>query len=394
MGERGNKQPCWMNSSHHFDPLWSLQQSPLVWNNGLSFTEGRLFHSFPKYNALSRSRSASGSQQLLLPSNVPHSALPLSSASAGDLSSLQIKDGEGENAVTNCFPNKLPLSTALESAASVRANRKRRMARHRRVGSNSMPMDTNMNQNLIYQSHSSPCLETSQSHKARGRGRGYHDSNIELQEKDQEQELKEKDLKFLLQKELRNSDVGSLGRMVLPKKEAEAHLPTLTAREGMLISMEDMDASRSWNFKYRFWPNNKSRMYILENTGEFVKSHALRRGDFVMLYKDTVRGKYVIRGKRCSRSQETCNIGERNRICSSSNALEDGSVQSDIEVSSNVSNVAETAVEGAYMGSTMEDIFSKDFSIDFATGIPNSPKLESIPSFGSDEMSIEDFLNN
>ncbi|KAL5985430.1 B3 domain-containing transcription factor [Asimina triloba] len=48
-------------------------------------------------------------------------------------------------------------------------------------------------------------------------------------------------LRFLLQKELRNSDVGSLGRIVLPKTGAEAHLPVLTSREGILISMDDMD---------------------------------------------------------------------------------------------------------------------------------------------------------
>ncbi|KAK8962666.1 B3 domain-containing transcription factor FUS3 [Platanthera guangdongensis] len=70
-------------------------------------------------------------------------------------------------------------------------------------------------------------------------------------------------LRFLLQKELRNSDVSSLGRIVLP----------------------------------RFWPNNKSRMYILENTGNFVKSHNLQLGDFIMLYKDDDKDKYVIRAR-------------------------------------------------------------------------------------------------
>ncbi|KAH9566452.1 hypothetical protein CY35_04G130100 [Sphagnum magellanicum] len=74
-------------------------------------------------------------------------------------------------------------------------------------------------------------------------------------------------LVFLLHKELRPSDVSNLGRIVLPKKEAEYHLPFLQAREGMSLAMEDFDSGKIWTFRYRFWPNNKSRMYLLELTG-------------------------------------------------------------------------------------------------------------------------------
>ncbi|THU61960.1 hypothetical protein C4D60_Mb01t00110 [Musa balbisiana] len=77
-------------------------------------------------------------------------------------------------------------------------------------------------------------------------------------------------LRFLLQKELRNSDVSQLGRIVLPKKEAEAHLPSLTSRDGIAINMDDLENLQVWTFKYRFWPNNRSRMYILENTDEGI----------------------------------------------------------------------------------------------------------------------------
>ncbi|XP_057870385.2 B3 domain-containing transcription factor FUS3 isoform X2 [Cryptomeria japonica] len=409
MGERDSNQN-WMSSNHCFDSdkNWSLapslqqsHSSPLVWNNTLSSADGRLFHSFPEYNSLSR--SASGSQLNSL-NNVPNQGMPLSSSSTGDLPSLHMK--EEENAVASCFTNKLPLNShiggvtaTLQSAASVRANRKRRMARHRRVSN--MTMEINLQQTSPQQSHSMANLEESQStvQRHKPRGRGYIDNNVD--QKVNDQEMVKKDLKFLLQKELRNSDVGSLGRIVLPKKEAEAHLPTLTAREGMVLSMEETDGTKTWNFKYRFWPNNKSRMYILENTGEFVKTHELTRGDFIMMYRDAARGKYVIRGKKAGNSQESSgNSGERNIICPSSNAIEDGNSNvksvndNGNEVNSNVNNMSQPTVEIAYMGSAVEDIFPKDFSIDFATGIPNSPKLESIPSFGSDEMSIEDFWNN
>ncbi|KAG6403127.1 hypothetical protein SASPL_135344 [Salvia splendens] len=106
----------------------------------------------------------------------------------------------------------------------------------------------------------------------------------------------EKNLKFLLQKVLKQSDIGNLGRIVLPKKEAESHLPELETRDGISIAMEDIGTSRVWNMRYRFWPNNKSRMYLLENTGDFVRVNELQQGDFIVIYSDTKCGKYMIRG--------------------------------------------------------------------------------------------------
>ncbi|XAR61005.1 hypothetical protein NMG60_11034574 [Bertholletia excelsa] len=106
----------------------------------------------------------------------------------------------------------------------------------------------------------------------------------------------EKNLKFLLQKVLKQSDVGNLGRIVLPKKEAETHLPELEVRDGISIAMEDIGTSRVWNMRYRFWPNNKSRMYLLENTGDFIRANGLQEGDFIVLYSDVKCGKYLIRG--------------------------------------------------------------------------------------------------
>ncbi|KAG0581428.1 hypothetical protein KC19_4G250700 [Ceratodon purpureus] len=123
-------------------------------------------------------------------------------------------------------------------------------------------------------------------------------------------------LTLLLQKELRPSDVGNLGRIILPKKEAEQHMPFLAMRGGVAIQMEDFDTGHSWNLRYSvtpppklgssplvtsgtssFWPNNKSRMYLLENTGEFVKSHRLAEGDLLVLYRNQ-QGAYVLRGKK------------------------------------------------------------------------------------------------
>ncbi|MCI43792.1 B3 domain-containing transcription factor FUS3-like, partial [Trifolium medium] len=38
--------------------------------------------------------------------------------------------------------------------------------------------------------------------------------------------------------------------MVLPKKAAEAFLPALESKEGILISMDDIDGLHVWSFKY------------------------------------------------------------------------------------------------------------------------------------------------
>ncbi|CAL4972526.1 unnamed protein product [Urochloa decumbens] len=114
----------------------------------------------------------------------------------------------------------------------------------------------------------------------------------------------DQNMRFLLQKVLKQSDVGSLGRIVLPK-EAEVHLPELKTRDGISIPMEDIGTSRVWNMRYRFWPNNKSRMYLLENTGEFVRSNELQEGDFIVIYSDVKSGKYLIRGVKVRPAQDS-----------------------------------------------------------------------------------------
>ncbi|WOL17934.1 regulatory protein viviparous-1-like [Canna indica] len=115
----------------------------------------------------------------------------------------------------------------------------------------------------------------------------------------------EKNSRLLLKKMLRQSDVGSLGRIVLPKKEAETYLPVLNSRDGITIPMEDMDTSQVWNIRYRYWPNNKSRMYVLENTGEFVRSNDLQDGDYIMIYYSNITsGKYLIRGVKSQQPEK------------------------------------------------------------------------------------------
>ncbi|XP_047073899.1 B3 domain-containing protein IDEF1-like [Lolium rigidum] len=109
----------------------------------------------------------------------------------------------------------------------------------------------------------------------------------------------------ILRKELTKSDVANVGRIVLPKKDAEASLPPLCERDPLILQMDDMVLPVTWKFKYRFWPNNKSRMYILDSTTEFVKTHGLQAGDTIIIYKNPVPGKYIVRGEKAI--QQTLN---------------------------------------------------------------------------------------
>jgi bifunctional DNA-binding transcriptional regulator/antitoxin component of YhaV-PrlF toxin-antitoxin module len=106
---------------------------------------------------------------------------------------------------------------------------------------------------------------------------------------------------FLLKKELTVTDVGDLGRIILPKRDAECQLPRLDNKEGKLLCMEDYNSNKKWTLRYKWWPNNKSRMYVLESTGDFVKYYDLKEKDEFVIYKDAT-GKLVIRGQKWSPS--------------------------------------------------------------------------------------------
>ncbi|KAF8660425.1 hypothetical protein HU200_058009 [Digitaria exilis] len=111
------------------------------------------------------------------------------------------------------------------------------------------------------------------------------------------------DYRMILRKDLTNSDVGNIGRIVLPKKDAEPNLPILEDKDGLMLEMDDFELPAVWKFKYRYWPNNKSRMYILEITGEFVKRHGLQAKDILIIYKNKKSGRYVARAVKAENIQ-------------------------------------------------------------------------------------------
>ncbi|KAK9192194.1 hypothetical protein WN943_020810 [Citrus x changshan-huyou] len=105
-------------------------------------------------------------------------------------------------------------------------------------------------------------------------------------------------MRFLFEKQLKNSDVNAAGRIVLPKKLAETYLPPVNEKAGFWMHLEDMDFNKVWTFKFRFWPNNRGRMYIFENTRAFIKRYCLELGDYIMVYKDELEGSYLVRARK------------------------------------------------------------------------------------------------
>ncbi|XP_030539509.1 B3 domain-containing transcription factor FUS3-like [Rhodamnia argentea] len=188
-------------------------------------------------------------------------------------------------------------------------------------------------------------------------------------------------LTFLFQKELKNSDVSSLRRMILPKKAAETHLPTLESKEGILINMFDLDGQHTWSFKYRFWPNNNSRMYVLENTGDFVTTHGLQLGDFIMVYQDCQNHNYVIKAKKASEEDVYTDIAKT--------TISDLPLQDQNEMSNDIKPFEESypAIDhDAEMSFVYDTSFSDDSPLDFLGGsMTNFARISPPESFGSVE---------
>ncbi|CAK9141792.1 unnamed protein product [Ilex paraguariensis] len=82
----------------------------------------------------------------------------------------------------------------------------------------------------------------------------------------------------LFEKMLSASDAGRIGRLVLPKKCAEAYFPPISQPEGLPLKVQDSQG-QEWVFQFRFWPNNNSRMYVLEGVTPCIQSMQLQAGD-------------------------------------------------------------------------------------------------------------------
>lgn len=103
----------------------------------------------------------------------------------------------------------------------------------------------------------------------------------------------------LFEKMLSASDAGRIGRLVLPKKCAEAYFPPISQPEGLPLKVQDA-SGKEWMFQFRFWPNNNSRMYVLEGVTPCIQSMQLQAGDTVTFSRIDPEGKLVMGFRKAS----------------------------------------------------------------------------------------------
>ncbi|KAF1882487.1 hypothetical protein Lal_00039135 [Lupinus albus] len=103
----------------------------------------------------------------------------------------------------------------------------------------------------------------------------------------------------LFQKTLSASDAGRIGRLVLPKKCAEAYFPPISHPEGLPLKILDAKG-KEWIFQFRFWPNNNSRMYVLEGVTPCIQSMQLQAGDTVTFSRLEPEGRLVMGFRKAS----------------------------------------------------------------------------------------------
>ncbi|KAK9809236.1 hypothetical protein WJX72_011881 [[Myrmecia] bisecta] len=111
--------------------------------------------------------------------------------------------------------------------------------------------------------------------------------------------LEELGAQLAFEKVLTTSDGNGQGRIVIPKAQAEMHLPHLENQLGVDVPAEDTFGS-SHMLKFRYWINNQSRMYLLEGTQEIQKRYHMRVGD-VITFAKTQDGKLVVSGRRATK---------------------------------------------------------------------------------------------
>lgn len=63
----------------------------------------------------------------------------------------------------------------------------------------------------------------------------------------------------------------------------QAYFPPINQSEGLPLKIQDVKG-KEWSFQFRFWPNNNSRMYVLEGVTPCIQSMQLKAGDTGMIH--------------------------------------------------------------------------------------------------------------
>ncbi|XVE50393.1 hypothetical protein DITRI_Ditri01bG0159000 [Diplodiscus trichospermus] len=98
----------------------------------------------------------------------------------------------------------------------------------------------------------------------------------------------------LFEKELTTTDADyKNGRLVLPRRCAEAYFPEILGQQGIFLTLKDTKGN-DWEFYYRFWSNINGRMYVLEGLKDYIISMQWEAGDTVTFFKREGDGKLVM----------------------------------------------------------------------------------------------------
>ncbi|XWS09928.1 hypothetical protein CRYUN_Cryun39dG0032100 [Craigia yunnanensis] len=83
----------------------------------------------------------------------------------------------------------------------------------------------------------------------------------------------------LFEKELTASDADLRnGRLVLPKRCAEAFFPKISGPQGIFIVVQDTKGN-DWELYYRYWSNTNGKMYVLEGLKDYIILMQWEAGD-------------------------------------------------------------------------------------------------------------------
>ncbi|KAL0916994.1 hypothetical protein M5K25_014550 [Dendrobium thyrsiflorum] len=183
----------------------------------------------------------------------------------------------------------------------------------------------------------------------------------------------------LFEKMLSASDAGRIGRLVLPKKCAEAYFPTISQPEGLPLKMQDA-SGKEWVFQFRFWPNNNSRMYVLEGVTPCIQSMQLQAGDTVTFSRIDPEGKFLMGFRKASTSSCTEQDNQAAQAGNGSSASSD--------VKSNAMDFIANLPLRPHKGNiesrnqtetTDKESWSKNEKAGFIQKVGSSPKVSHIP---------------
>ena len=66
----------------------------------------------------------------------------------------------------------------------------------------------------------------------------------------------------------------------------QAYFPSISQSECLPLRIQDVKGNE-WTFQFRFWPNNNSRMYVLEGVTPCMQAMQLQAYDTGMLYDNS-----------------------------------------------------------------------------------------------------------